>query len=436
MGKSGAVIGGGKNGEESAEAGSPRVILNGYDGLPMQPVAPHPQTMCQDPSTHHFLITCPVVPLEDQPLHVDASPTAASPGYVADSDSDEDPEEDLEDNYVDYPADEGDGDDEPSDDDDTDDEDEEPFEDEEDDEEEEEHLAPADSSVIPIVDPILPAGDTKALEADEAAPTPRSPHTIIQLSQTRLRRVRKTVRLEPPIPTDTGAPLGYREAGIRMRALLLSTSRKTDIPEADVPPQKRACLTTLAPGFEVEESSTAGDARQLGPTESDLRRGKEAYDDQALLRARVNTLFRDRPDHHRTSMLLDKETTTLGRIEILEAKDPESQEGPAEASSSSERDVDMSRNCDNNNDSGTVERRQVTTQRECTYTDFLNDCTVTCQVKFASCTLQGSALTWWNSHMRAVGQDVAYATPWAALKIMITDKYCPRGEIQKLESEY
>nr|GFB11078.1 reverse transcriptase domain-containing protein [Tanacetum cinerariifolium] len=57
-------------------------------------------------------------------------------------------------------------------------------------------------------------------------------------------------------------------------------------------------------------------------------------------------------------------------------------------------------------------------------------------VKFASCTLQGSALTWWNSHMRAVGQDVAYAMPWAALKRMITNKYCPRGKIQKLESEY
>nr|GFB71015.1 reverse transcriptase domain-containing protein [Tanacetum cinerariifolium] len=48
----------------------------------------------------------------------------------------------------------------------------------------------------------------------------------------------------------------------------------------------------------------------------------------------------------------------------------------------------------------------------------------------------GSALTWWNSHMRAVGQDVAYAMPWAALKRMITDKYCSRGKIQKLESEY
>nr|GEV42643.1 putative reverse transcriptase domain-containing protein [Tanacetum cinerariifolium] len=36
-----------------------------------------------------------------------------------------------------------------------------------------------------------------------------------------------------------------------------------------------------------------------------------------------------------------------------------------------ERDADKSKNGDNNNDSGTGGRRQVTTPRECTYTDFL-----------------------------------------------------------------
>ncbi|GKG52927.1 hypothetical protein Tco_0550039, partial [Tanacetum coccineum] len=67
-----------------------------------------------------------------QPLPADASPTALSPGYVTDSNLEEDPEED----HADYPANRGDGDDEPSDDDadDTDDEDEELFEDEDDDE--------------------------------------------------------------------------------------------------------------------------------------------------------------------------------------------------------------------------------------------------------------------------------------------------------------
>ncbi|GKC90053.1 hypothetical protein Tco_1150702, partial [Tanacetum coccineum] len=133
-------------------------------------------------------------PLEDQPLPINASPTALSPGYVADSDPKEDPEED----HADYPANGGD-------DDDTDDEDEEPFEDEDDDEEEEEHLALADSSVVPVVDPVPSAGDTKAFETDESAPTPRSPQIRIPFAQTRLRRARKTVKLEPPMSSSMEA---------------------------------------------------------------------------------------------------------------------------------------------------------------------------------------------------------------------------------------
>nr|GEY40585.1 hypothetical protein [Tanacetum cinerariifolium] len=151
-------------GEESAEAGSLRVIVYGYDRLPMQPVAPpspdyvpgpeHPPSPDYVPSPEHppspikipyvpkpeypeYLVPSDVeAPLEDQPLPVDASPIAASPGYVADSDSDEDLKEDPEDDHAHYHADERDGDDEPSnyedDDDDTNDEDEEPFKDEED----------------------------------------------------------------------------------------------------------------------------------------------------------------------------------------------------------------------------------------------------------------------------------------------------------------
>nr|GFD37922.1 hypothetical protein [Tanacetum cinerariifolium] len=122
-------------------------------------------------------------PLEDQPLPADASPTVASPGYMTDSDPEEDleedPEEDPEDDQADYPIDGGDGDDVPSDGnkDDTDDEDpeEEPFE--ENDEEEEEHLASTDSPVVPTVDLALSA------------------------------RARKTVRPEPPMSASMEASI-------------------------------------------------------------------------------------------------------------------------------------------------------------------------------------------------------------------------------------
>ncbi|GKD83577.1 hypothetical protein Tco_1350416, partial [Tanacetum coccineum] len=85
-------------------------------------------------------------PTEDQPLSMDASPTALSPGYIVDFDPEED-EEDHEEDPVDHHVDGGDNDDnDSSDDDDNDDN----VEDEED--EEEEHLALADPSAVLIYD--------------------------------------------------------------------------------------------------------------------------------------------------------------------------------------------------------------------------------------------------------------------------------------------
>nr|GEZ95522.1 hypothetical protein [Tanacetum cinerariifolium] len=460
-------------GEDSAETGPPRVIVYGYDGLPIQPVAlpspdyvlgpEHPPSPDYVPGPEH-----PPSPIKiPYPLPADASHIAAYPDYVADSD----PEEDPEDDQADYPADGGDGDDKPSDDDDDDDTDDEDLEKEpfEEDDEEEEHPAPADFSVVPIVDLVLSAGEIEALEADEPTHAPGSPISIL-LSQIRLR-----------------APLGYRVAEIRTRALLPSTSRRTDIPEADMPPRKKACLTALAPRFEIGESSAAGAARKPGPTESDIRRCRveqagygitdtqrtdkfevhfeDAQFDRALLRARVNTLFRDRPDHRRTAMLMDREamysreawafsmdrssaiaahvrtletqvaalitqttslqtqlTTALGRIEKMAPKKRTTRATPATATTPTttitnaqlqalidrgvaaalaERDADRSMNGDNSNDSGTGGRRQMTTPRECSYTDFLK-----CQPM----SFQGTE--------------------------GVVGKYCPRGEIQKLESEY
>ncbi|GKC54442.1 hypothetical protein Tco_1077187 [Tanacetum coccineum] len=295
------------------------------------------------------------VPIEDQPLPVDASPTALSPGYIADFDSEEDPEEDP----ANYPADRGENDDDESSDDHDDDDDE-----EEDKEEGEEHLDPADYFVLPIDEPVPSAKDTKAFETDESAPTPPSP---------RPRRARISVRLLPPMSASTEALIAefafaptpplpppspltpLSAAGIRLRAaspstyhpseiaspplLLPSTSHRDDIPKANMRLRKRACFTAPTGRFEVRESSAAAAARQPGleddmvrdmeeraPTLEDLSQRvtdlttdlardthemyvqfEDAQDDRALLRARVNTLFRDRRYHPHTSMLLESE---------------------------------------------------------------------------------------------------------------------------------
>nr|GFB07263.1 hypothetical protein [Tanacetum cinerariifolium] len=46
------------------------------------------------------------------------------------------------------------------------------------------------------------------------------------------------------------------------------------------------------------------------------------------------------------------------------------------------------------------------------------------------------ALTWWNSHIRIVGNDAAYMMTWIELKKKMADKYCPRNEMKKIETKF
>ncbi|GJT82934.1 putative reverse transcriptase domain-containing protein [Tanacetum coccineum] len=125
---------------------------------------------------------------------------------------------------------------------------------------------------------------------------------------------------------------------------------------------------------------------------------------------------------------------------------------------------DANRNGDDSHTSGTGGRRTERVARECTYQDFMkckplyfkgtegvveltqwfermetvfriSNCSVENQIKFSTCTLLAGALTWWNSHVMTVSHDVAYAMTWADLRKKMTDKYCPRNEMKKLEAE-
>ncbi|GJW82325.1 putative reverse transcriptase domain-containing protein [Tanacetum coccineum] len=65
----------------------------------------------------------------------------------------------------------------------------------------------------------------------------------------------------------------------------------------------------------------------------------------------------------------------------------------------------------------------------------ISNCPEKYQVKYATCTLSNSALTWWNSHKRTIGVDAAFAMSWRELMKLMAEVYCPRNEIQKMESE-
>ncbi|GJW88292.1 hypothetical protein Tco_0163632 [Tanacetum coccineum] len=169
------------------------------------------------------------IPVEDQPL---------SPGYITDYDPEED-EEDPGEDLADYPTDgrDNDDDDESSGDDDDDD-------DVEEDEEEEEVArllalpTPPPSTLTPLSSPPTSptyAEVTLAAMAQMRAATPSTYHSLLP------------ARTPPLLPIPLPAP---------------STSRRADIPEADMTLRKRLLLTAPTPRYEVWESSATAATRQ------------------------------------------------------------------------------------------------------------------------------------------------------------------------------
>ncbi|GKC07253.1 putative reverse transcriptase domain-containing protein [Tanacetum coccineum] len=57
----------------------------------------------------------------------------------------------------------------------------------------------------------------------------------------------------------------------------------------------------------------------------------------------------------------------------------------------------------------------------------ISNCVVENQVKFATCTFLGNTLTWWNSYMKTVTHNVAYAMDWKTLRRHDDSQILPMG---------
>ncbi|GJU14603.1 reverse transcriptase domain-containing protein [Tanacetum coccineum] len=120
-------------------------------------------------------------------------------------------------------------------------------------------------------------------------------------------------------------------------------------------------------------------------------------------------------------------------------------------------------NTDNNNRN--TGPRETPVARKCTYKEFMScqpfyfngtegvvglihwfertelvfsrsNCIEDCKVKFATGTLTEDALSWWNSYAKPIGIEQADKIAWTELKRLLTNKYCPRTEIKKMEDEF
>nr|GEW06486.1 putative reverse transcriptase domain-containing protein [Tanacetum cinerariifolium] len=486
--------------EELSDGGSLRVIVYGYDGLPMMPVAPpspdyipgpeEPHTLPapQDEDEHELMFIQPhdldfvpepiypeYIPLEDehmlsaeeQPLPPIVSPTAESPGYVAESDPEEDPkgyeEDETEDGPVGYPmdgGDDGDDDDGSASRYDADDED----KDKKDEEEEDEHLAPADSTTS------ISLPSEAEVERLLAIPTPPpSPLTLLSPPSVgeRLARCMAPATLpSPPLPPSLYPP---------------PVDHRDYIHESEQPPRKRLCLSTLdsrdtwidpaeaVPEMEpttLEKVNTRvielaelheHDTQDLYALLEDSQDGDSMHrggGGLCCLRG-LDSFGRVKPDRLRETdrvrqslkvealRVMRAMTRDMGDMQAKQIMAPITRQGQNPPPPNTDTpphhmtlelvqamiDQALLGNS-TNGDGSVVGLTRWIKKMESVFN--ISGCAIENQVKFTTCTLLDASLTWWNSQIRTLGPD-AYAMTWEVLKKKMTDKYFPQGELKKLE---
>ncbi|GJV18178.1 putative reverse transcriptase domain-containing protein [Tanacetum coccineum] len=164
---------------------------------------------------------------------------------------------------------------------------------------------------------------------------------------------------------------------------------------------------------------------------------EDAQDDRALQRARVNIFCDIGGSDFVTANTVDYNSWTYsdtGGNEPPPHDDPEDlavsiyycTNFPRVADALAKIEANRtSRNGDDIHDSGTGSRRTKRAARECTYRDFLK-----CQPLNFKGTKGVVGLTQWLLVIMLLTEMT-----WKSLIKMLTDKYCPRGEIKKLEIE-
>nr|GEU66297.1 ribonuclease H-like domain-containing protein [Tanacetum cinerariifolium] len=346
------------------------------------------------------------VSIEDQPLPTDASPTALSLGYVVESDpSEEDPKEDPRED----PADGGDDDND------------------DDEEEEEEHLAPADSTILPVVDYVPSAEDIEAFKINESAPTLRAPSP-------RLHRARLSVRPQTPMAAATKALIDAVVAALPSSSppppLTMLSSPLLHIPSPPLPlPSPPAHIIPTyaeAPlGYKADmiRSSVASplllpapssplllpanDVRKMFPRlMCHLRRGEVGY--------RITDVWDDmvRDIEGRASTTLEELSQRVTNLANTLARD--THEMYAQQAWS------QAMNCNRALHAELLAYRAEQLHRR-----------VSDQVFYLHSSWKCSNVV--EFPVNTVGHDAAYGMSWKTLKKMMTDNYYLRGEIKKLE---
>nr|GEX84230.1 reverse transcriptase domain-containing protein [Tanacetum cinerariifolium] len=348
--------------------------------------------------------------------------------------------------------------------------------------------SPPPSSLSPWSSPLPHIPSLPLLVLSLLLPLPSPPtHTSLTYDEASLGYKATMIQMRAASPLPVPSP----------PLLLQSVALRDDIIKADMPLRKRLCLTALASRFEVGESSTADAARQTGHTLAsrvDYRFEDRSTTLEASIKTLKDQVRTLQTQHDwiewQRQQAGDMMTSAFRRIHALEAKDrPHTkdagpQDGPVDAGSNyivmdecrfiyfivdltlvvyftkmppkrtttpmsdaaikalvaqsvadalAEHEANRSRNGDDIHDlgSGVFGLTQCFEKMESVF--HISNCNVTCQIKFATCTLLSSALMRWNSHFKTVGHDAAYEMTWKILRKMMTGKMFPEesNEVEK-----
>nr|GEY89425.1 hypothetical protein [Tanacetum cinerariifolium] len=235
--------------------------------------------------------------------------------------------------------------------------------------------------------------------------------------------------------------LGHRAAMIRKR---------DDILEEDMPPRRRFALTGPSPGCDVAESSAAAAAKaprsqynfvdtfeagqglihSPGHDTRTITRAADRAEDVGYVRAL-------QASERRMMTSIDEVNLRVSYQAHVRRKENANFYTQLLDAQTDRRDIRLEIDVDDaSQSSGGGLRRPVQPARVCSYTDFMK-----CQPLNFKGTKGVVGLSQWlkkmksNGHVKTLGHDAAYAMTWETLKKKLMDKYCPKGEIKKLEIE-
>ncbi|GJY93511.1 putative reverse transcriptase domain-containing protein [Tanacetum coccineum] len=284
--------------------------------------------------------------------------------------------------------------------------------------------------------------------------------------------------IPPTNPTYNQAPLGHKAAMIRMR---------DDIPEEDMPPRRRFILTAPPPRYDVAESYAAaarvprgqydfvdavkagqGLIHSPGHDTRTIARASDRSEDVGYVRRQESEIFYTKLHDARTdrrdirleidvvrsqrtayetelhevrqaylsskaqnrALLARLETleTHMSRMEIMPVTRQGTNDAMTPESIQAMIDRAIQRNSTQDDESQSIVGLSHWLKKmESIF--HISGCAVENQVKFATCTLLGAALTWWNGHklkielwnLKVRGNDVAaYTQRFQELTLMCT----------------